>query len=454
MSGAVAAIIAIVLIGGVLATGILSSKTTTQVSPVTTSVSGSGTLAVLLTDPPTVPNGTTAVYVTYSGLAVHISGAGNNSGWHVLNAQGSINLMSIINVSRTIASANIQSGRFDALAFNITSATVTFMRVNYSAYLVYEDHTLVVPVVGGITITNGQTSAAVIDLTPTILLLGDPASPAFAFIPAARGYTIPAQSIPQTKLQHVGENESVSNQTWYQNNQPKFEITGAALTPISLSITVANTGNVSLDFTLTAVTSLTSPGGGLKPTLPSVASISEFFVVYPNTSLVPLTTDNHASITNAISGGGYSLPPSASVTFKYLGQINIGIVQGASNAAVRTIVPGARYVISITSSDRLAQTEVIATGTPIAVTTTTLHITTTSTTVHTTTTSSQSSPSSTTSSMTTTRSTTHSTSTTSSATSSSTVSSSTATNTKSSTTSTTSATTSSTSTRNTSSTGH
>jgi hypothetical protein len=412
MSGAVAAIIAIVLIGGVLATGILSSKTTTTVSPVTTSVSGSGTLAVLLTDPPTVPNGTTAVYATYSGLAVHIAGAGNNSGWHVLNAQGSINLMSIINVSRTIASANVQSGRFDALAFNITSATVTFLGKNYSAYLVYEDHTLVVPVVGGITINNGQTSAAVIDLTPTILLLGDPATPAFAFIPAARGYTIPAQSIPQTKLQQVGQNESVSNQTWYQNDQPKFEITGVVLTPISLSITVANTGNVSLDFTLTAVTSLATPGGGLKPTLPSVASISEFFVVYPNTSLVPITTDDHASITSAISDGGYNLPPSASVTFKYSGQIAIGIVQGASKEAVQTIVPGARYVISLTSSDRLAQTEVLATGTPIAVittSTTVAHTTTVSSTVHTTTSSSQSSTRSTTTS-TTTR-TTHSTST-------------------------------------------
>ena len=182
MSGTIAAIIAIVLIGGVLATGILSTKTTTTVSPVT-SVSGTGTLAVLLTDPPTVPNGTTAVYVTYSGLAVHISGAANNSGWHVLNAQGQINLMSIINVSQTIASADIQSGVFDRLAFNITSATVTFSDKNYSAYLIYQDHTLVVPIVGGITITNGQTSAAVIDLTPTVLLLGDPSSPAFAFIP-------------------------------------------------------------------------------------------------------------------------------------------------------------------------------------------------------------------------------------------------------------------------------
>jgi hypothetical protein len=382
MSGAVAAIIAIVLIGGVIATGVLNSKTTTNVSHVTTASSstepGTGTLAVLLTDPPTVPNGTTAVYVTYNGLAVHVAGAGNNSGWHVLNAQGSIDLMSIINVSKTIASANIQTGLFDALAFNITSATVHFLGQNYSAYLVYEDHTLVVPIVGGITVVNGVTSAAVIDLTPTVLLLGDPTSPAFAFIPAARGYTIPAQSIPQTSL-HVGQTGSVDNQSWYQNKQPRFEITQVVLTPTSLSITVANTGNVSLDFTLAAVTSLTSLGGGLRPTLPSVATISEFFVIYPNTSMVALTTNNHSDITKTISGGGYTLPVSASVTFTYTSPIKIGIVPGAASEAIQSVNPGYKYVISITSSDKLAQTEVQAGGTPITFTTssTTQHTTTT-----------------------------------------------------------------------------
>jgi len=364
MSGAIAAIIAIVLIGGIVTTGILNTKSTNTSTQ--TSVSGSGTLAVLLTDPPTVPNGTTAVFITYSGLAIHVSDAGNKSGWHVLNAQGKIDLMSIINVSQTIASANIQSGNFNALAFNITSATVTFNGANYSAYLVYQDHTLFVPIPGGISITNGQSAAAVIDLTPTILLLGDPSNPTFAFIPAARGYTIPAQSIPQ----RVGQIGNVNNQSWYRNNQPKFEITGATLTPTSLSITVANTGNVSLDFTLAAVTSLISLQGGLKSTLPSIASISEFFVIYRNTSMIPITTYSQSALTHAISSGGYTLPPSASVTFKYSNPIAIGIVQGANRQPVQQIVPGRGYLISITSSDKLAQTIVIAGGTSLATTAT------------------------------------------------------------------------------------
>ena len=126
-----------------------------------------------MTDPPTVPDGVTSVFIDYSNLAIHVSSAGNNTGWHVLGVGGQVDLMSVINSTQTIAKANISSGDFNALAFNVTSAIVTFNGVNYSADLVYQDHVLFVPIVGGINIIDGQASAAVIDLTPTVLLLGN-----------------------------------------------------------------------------------------------------------------------------------------------------------------------------------------------------------------------------------------------------------------------------------------
>jgi hypothetical protein len=365
MSGVVAAIIAIVLIGAVAASGILNTKTTPPATE-TSGPSGSGTLALLMTDPPTVPNGTSAVYISYSGMAIHLSSAGNSTGWHVLDVKGQIDLMKIINASQTIASASVQNGIFNALEFNITSATVTFENANYSAYLVYQHHTLYVPISGGVSIVNGQTSAAVIDLTPTVLLLGDPSQPAFAFIPAARGYTIPAQSIPSIR---VGETVDLRNQTTFRNNQPHFEITGTSLTLTSLSITVTNTGNVSLDFTLAAVTSTMASAAiattGVK-VLPSVASTSEFFVVYPNTTLGPIGTTNDVAVAQMLSGAGYRLPPAASVTFKYTGLITVGALSGTSST--HQIIPGDRYLISITSSDKLAQT--ITTAQPSVATTT------------------------------------------------------------------------------------
>jgi hypothetical protein len=353
MSGVVAAIIAIVLIGAVVASGILNTKTATFTGT-TSGAAGSGTLALLMTDPPTVPNGTSAVYISYSDMAIHLSSAGNDTGWHLLDVKGQIDLMTLINASQTIASVNVQNGIFNALEFNITSATVTFENLNYSAYLVYQHHTLFVPISGGISIINGQTSAAVIDLTPTVLLLGDPSQPAFAFIPAARGYTIPAQAITSIR---VGETVDLRNQTTFRNNQPHFEITGTYLTPTSLSITVTNTGNVSLDFTLAAVTSTVASAAvtatGVK-VLPSIASISEFFVVHSNTTLGPIGTTNDVAVAQMLSGAGYRLPPAASVTFKYTGLLAIGALSGTSST--HQIIPGNRYLISITSSDKLAQT--------------------------------------------------------------------------------------------------
>ncbi|MGI0090936.1 MAG: hypothetical protein ACREBS_04435 [Nitrososphaerales archaeon] len=355
MSGAVAAILAIVLIGTVVLTGVLNPQTTNLYPTQSSSTDANhGTLAVLMTDPPTVPNGTTALYIVYSNMAVHVADAASSSGWHVLNSKGEINLMSIINVTQTVASTNIQSGSFDALAFNITSVTVTFDEANYSASLVYGDHRFVVPIVGGITVLNGQVTAAVIDLTPTVLLLGNPSDPSFAFIPAARGYTIPAQSIPQSGVR-IGQIAHVDNQTWFQSNQPRFEIIGVTLGPNSLSITVANTGNVPLIFTLTAVTLLTSAGGGLKASLPAVASVSEFFVVHSNASLVPVTTNDVKTIIQDISGGGYYLPAQASVTFNYTGIISIGIVQGANRQPIQSIVPGEHYIVTVSTGDKLVQ---------------------------------------------------------------------------------------------------
>ena len=118
-SAAVAVIAAIALISAaILSPGMLGTSSTAQ--------AGSGTLAVMLTDPPTVPNGVSAVYATYNDLQVHVSDAGNQSGWYDLHSSGEINLMSIVNVSQTIASTNVPSGVYNILRFNITSSIVTY----------------------------------------------------------------------------------------------------------------------------------------------------------------------------------------------------------------------------------------------------------------------------------------------------------------------------------------
>ncbi len=367
-SGVLAAVVAIALVTAVLGLGILSSTTTSGVFGATTSTTGnsaqSGTLAVLMTDPPTVPTGVSAVYITYANLGVHVSGAGNQSGWHALNTQGEINLMSVINATQTIASANISSGKFDALAFNITSAVVTYNGQNYSADLVYQEHMLVVPIVGGITVTSGQTSAAVIDLTPTVLLLGNTTNPTFAFIPAAKGYTIPAQSTTSMHL-HVGDRDDIHGAPWWIDieRNSHFELTAVSLAPTSLSITVNNTGNATIDFRVAAITSTTSVQGGFKgggDDFPAAASISEYFAVESNGSLVPVTAYGHGQVQATLGSAGYLLQPGTSATFTYSGNITLGLLQEYHVQPTQQIVGGQQYIVTLLGNGMFAQTDTTA----------------------------------------------------------------------------------------------
>ena len=315
----------------------------------------------MMTDPPTIPEGVTNIYITYSDLAIHIADAGNDSGWYVLKSSGQIDLMGIINVTQTIATVSITSGLFNGLAFNVTSAVVTYQKTNYTADLVSQRHALIAWIVGGITISNGQTSAAVIDLTPTVMLLGTSSNPTFAFFPAAGAYVLPAQSISVSALHTVGAKQDIKDQSWWKNieTNSRFEITGLKLTPTSFSITVTNTGPGPAEFRLAAITSTVSLMGGFKMGMAAIAETSEIFVVEPNATLTALTVYNKTAIAQTVASGGYVLPSQATVTFTYSGSITIGILQPTMMSTMMTshtatltqttqqITPGQRYIITI-----------------------------------------------------------------------------------------------------------
>lgn len=398
-----AVIIAIVLVSGVVAIGVLNTTHTNSLPPfsystitypaqsnsspqvsvqstasqstiieTSQSYSGqntgsgpSGTLAVLMTDPPTVPEGVTNVFITYSDLGIHVSGDGNNSGWHVLNVGGQIDLMSIINSTETVADANITSGVFNALAFNMTSAIVTFQGQNYTADLVYQNHMLFVPIVGGITISAGQTSAAVIDISPTVLLLGNTTNPTFALLPSATAYTVPASSVSTLHLK-VGNTDNIQNAPWWVNIErgSRFEITGVALTPDGLSFNVTNTGNFTVLLRIAAVVSKTSVAGGKVPisNFGQLLMISEVFVLERNSTVVPITAVGNGIVENLVDSAGFVLPVDHTATFTYSGKVVLGgaITSIYPHAPVQQITPGQTYTFALTGNGQLAATYVVA----------------------------------------------------------------------------------------------
>ena len=383
ISAVIAAVIAITLVSAtILSPGLVSSKTSS--SSTSAAQSGTGTLAVMLTDPPTVPDGVTALYATYNNIAVHVSGAGNQSGWYDLHSSGQINLMGVVNVSQTVASASIPSGVYNVLRFNVTSAQVTYNGANYTALLLENQQgasVITVAIPGGVQVSNAQTSAAMLDLTPTVLLLGNHTDPSFAFIGAARAYTLPAQSYSRDDLK-VGSRVDLTKQNWWKQLEKTahFGITAASLTPSSFSITVDNTGNTSILFRMAAITPTTSYHGGFVPVGPESSAM---FVVEPNGTLIPLG-GNLREMAQSVLAGGYLLAPKTNATFSYSGTIEIGrlpisIVTGQatsgqqtstttspagsttiSGQSVQSITPGGKYVITVQANELTAKTSVIA----------------------------------------------------------------------------------------------
>src|SRR5512137_1256359 len=114
--GATAVIVAIVIIvTTIFANPLLSPLFSRQLGPKTT-------FLVMLTDPPTVPTGTTQLNLTYSGISLHVTYLDGTNSWIPVQAMGKVNLLSLLNMSQTIASIVLPTGSIvDKIRFGISS---------------------------------------------------------------------------------------------------------------------------------------------------------------------------------------------------------------------------------------------------------------------------------------------------------------------------------------------
>ncbi len=246
VSGAVAAIVAIALVAAAMFTPGLVAKPTTTTSTMSTSLSGSsstssgsGTVGVSFTDPPTVPPGVTDVYVNYSEIAVHVADAGNETGWYEIAPAGEVDLMSVINTSITLGSAQVTSGTFNAIGFNITSATVTANGINQTAYLT-SNH-LFAPIIGGLQVSAGTNQGVLVDLSPTVVAVENGSATAYVLVPAAHILRIPL-SIWMAENHPGYRDNNLGHESWYQQARGDISITSESLSANSLSVTIQNEG--------------------------------------------------------------------------------------------------------------------------------------------------------------------------------------------------------------------
>ncbi len=369
LSGVAALVVAASILAIAIVSGIPLTPSNTSGGSTTSSGAPTGTLSVLLTDPPHVPDGVTKVYITYSNLAVHVSEAGNQTGWTVLQDSGSIELLSTVNVSRTISSVKIASGDYNLLRFNISSAQVTYNGKNYTAFV--PTSRLTIPIIGGIEVNASKPSATIINIEPTVFNVGSASNPEFIIRHVAKAFPVPSSEVSE-QMEHEGARMSLSGKAWWKHLQERFtanaQISGAALTPTSLSFTVKNTGSESTKLRIVVV-------GPLAPTsfrghegIPAMLSGTAIFLVYSNGTLAPIQGFGLAQFApgmepndfiHVLASEGYNLAAGASATLSYQGTITLGF-QLVQIAAGQSIVPGQQYLVTVIGDEALASYVVVA----------------------------------------------------------------------------------------------
>jgi hypothetical protein len=380
LAGALAVIAALALLSTAALTGSLPGVQNLNTGQSTqeslSSQSTQGSLSIMLTDPPVTPAGVTKVYVSYSNLMVHVSEAGNDSGWYPVASHGTIELLSSINISQTVGTVKLASGDYNFVKFNVTSAMVTYNGVNYTAFVPSAE--LKIPIVGGIEVTNSKPSATIIDLQTTVINIGSNSTPEFIIRPVAKAYPVPSSQVTdQTEAQ--GFRQDLRDQSWWSKLKESYtsnlQITAGSLTASSLSVTVYDSGSHSTVIGLVTVSPLAAflRTGGNHPDghMPDSLLNSATFLVLKNGSLVPLRStfiqaaaagENQAkeSVFQSLFGAvGYNLTAGTSQTFAYNGKFVIGYpLLGVS--VPNSVVSSQQYVITVLGSEAVASIVVVA----------------------------------------------------------------------------------------------
>jgi len=125
---------------------------------------GSGTLQILMTDPPSDWGSASQIYLNYSAIEVHRADAGDESGWFtVVDSNAWINLTRTIDFYQTLGSENLQAGVYNLMRFSIFEAVVTVADGNHTATVPSGELQIAITQ-GGIHVNAGQTSTVLIDL--------------------------------------------------------------------------------------------------------------------------------------------------------------------------------------------------------------------------------------------------------------------------------------------------
>ena len=355
--GLAAVLVATVVIAAVLFTNPMSFLTPSQTP-------AAASFLVMLTDPPTVPNGTTMLNLTYSDVSLHVVYPNGTADWLLISASGTVNLFSLVNMSQTIASTTIPTNStVDKIQFTIAGVEA---EVNGTVYPVTAlSSTLVMSVVNSQ--VNQTLSGVLVDFNPTLLQIQATDSNGtsvyyYVVVPSATATFVTTLTKEQVKvgtIVELGQNNRERLVRVVEEFSNNVTIVSASLSVngnvTNLNVTLMNNGNVAFkifgltlhgNFSATRTWDIKGPKGQITREV-TVERIHPDTIPFKvnGSSLTPLFGIDHEG--NGISS--LSLEPGQNVTLSFSGVIalqpDMGSVKGP--AMVVTPIVGDNYTVRL-----------------------------------------------------------------------------------------------------------
>jgi len=216
-------------------------------------VAAKASFAVMLTDPPTVPAGTTQLNMTYSNVALDVVSGDGTSSWIAVGSSGTVDLFSLVNMTQTIATTTIPTNSsIDKIQFTIVNVTAT---VNDEVYNVTTlSNTLVLNVANPQ--VNQTLSGVLIDFSPTLVQIQATDANGnldnyYVLVPSATATIVNDLGQAQARvgtIVRIGQNGMARINKVVQDFSQNLTVTSASLSvngnTTSLSITLQNQGDV------------------------------------------------------------------------------------------------------------------------------------------------------------------------------------------------------------------
>jgi hypothetical protein len=329
-----------------------------------TPVAAQSTFTVMLTDPPVVPAGTTQLNLTYTDLSIHVVSPDQTAAWVPIEASGTVNLFSLVNVSQTIAATTVpMNSTVDKVQFTISGITA---EVNAHVYNVTAlSDTFVVNVANAK--INQTLSGVLIDFNPTLVQIqandaNDATVYYYVLVPSANAVIINGVSQDHAKvgtIVQLGENNRVRLARVQEQFNRNVTLISASLgvngNNTSLSVTLRNDGDIAFKiFGLTLHGEFnathTANGNGLRGRIESYIESR----IHPET--IPFKISD-SSLTPLFGNGGNQgnaasalvLQPGETVTVSFSGVIALHLDNRFLQNPTMVLTPsaGSNYTIHL-----------------------------------------------------------------------------------------------------------